>query len=238
MKQIFITSIIVAFMAMSQNAFSGVRIIGANCYHLTDEGCLTTAPYQGGVATSIEILVDLSKDPNFRSTNWWVNFRENNGTNPADFTYVKSQFRHIGGYKYTTWHHMKIPQGTHGCGFITILNDENNNPVADNGGISFPICSGYYKQSNPNLAENFDEFKVYPNPIENDFSVEFQAKQNEDITFQIFDIEGRSLYQTQFLNQEAGLFSKQMDNLNLEKGIYFYRIYTGNLQKTIKVTKL
>jgi len=244
MKQIFITTLLIAFLAVSKNAFSIGAIVASNCHHITDEGCLTTVPYQGGTTTSIKIDVDFSQDRDAYFTDWWVNFRENNGTNPTDFRYERGQFYHLGGYKFRAWHHIKLPPEAHSCGFITILNDENNNPIDVDkpGGISFHICEGYYKQSNSNLsnhsAGSFDEYKVYPNPIENDFSVEFRAKQREDVTFQVFDIEGRSIYLTQFLNQEAGFHSKQIDNLNLKKGIYFCKIHTRNLQKTIKVTKL
>jgi len=80
------------------------------------------------------------------------------------------------------------------------------------------------------------QFLVYPNPIVNDFFVQYTGSETEDILFEIFDIQGNSIYETTFEQQPN--FSKHINDLKLSKGLYFCSIRNANFQQAIKIEKL
>lgn len=251
MKQIFITSIIVAFMAMSQNAFSG-RIIEANCPGMGPT-CMQLEP--NGTA-EIKILVNPYL-VNIQNTYWSVGLGTSENT-WTSFQYPQD-FVHEGGGIFSSTYFMPVNNNS-SYNFILNLKDDKHNVKASwrpAGGRGFQVCQGNNRQSadlNLNLGteknisnedlnsqssiDNFDKYAVYPNPIEKDFTVAYQALQNEEVTLQIFDLKGKEIYTEKFIHQDNGLYSKQINNLSLLKGIYLCRIKTLNTEKTMKITKL
>lgn len=258
MKQVIFTTFLIAYIAISQNAFSQAGIIG-NCPHYDPvTQCLTpydATPFEGQTATKIEVSFQkIGKNPTIENTNWYVWFLSSDG---QQVLIPKSDFvKELGVYKYknnynASWFWFPLPPNATSFSFTMYLMKQNGT-VAKSFYAPFQICQGNNRLSSPDLQgtknnssisieslENVTEdFKIYPNPVISDFTVEYQSIQNEVVVFQIFDIEGRTIYTTQFEGQDTGFYARQFNNLNLTKGLYFFNIQSDNFKKMLKVTKL
>ena len=62
---------------------------------------------------------------------------------------------------------------------------------------------------------------VYPNPTQGSLVMAYDLKDYKNITFEIFDVQGKkmAIYP---INAEEHQFN--IENLNLENGVYFYTI--------------
>jgi len=98
--------------------------------------------------------------------------------------------------------------------------------------MAFEICRVTDVESTLLLDK---QFLVYPNPIVNDFIIQYTGSQNEDIVLEIFDIQGNSIYKTAFEQQPN--YSKHVNDLKLSKGLYFCSIRNAKVLQTIKVEK-
>ncbi len=76
------------------------------------------------------------------------------------------------------------------------------------------------KNSEVEYAEGY-EIVIYPNPANNTLMIGYNLSEFKKVTFEIYDVQGKciSLYN---LNSDARKFD--IDNLNLQNGIYFYII--------------
>ncbi|MFT6065521.1 MAG: hypothetical protein ACJAYY_001317 [Paraglaciecola sp.] len=80
---------------------------------------------------------------------------------------------------------------------------------------------------------NFDlmNFRVYPNPVKQFFTVLSNGNNLKEVSIKIFNILGKKVL------EKKELTSNKIDVFNLEKGIYLLKIQKGNQQKTIKLIK-
>lgn len=244
MKNLIFALLVMACIAFSKDVKAADccgELVVSNCRDFDkNEGCLNR-PSNG--VSWILMKVDTKHMPEIEFTNWKVVLTYNDGTNDNYVTRYKHQFGYIPEEEvYALWAWIYIPYGAPNCTFAIHLHDEDGYLLHTHlpaylYDVGFPICGGNYKLSN-SMNENFDEYKIYPNPVVRDFTVEYQAIQNEETALEIFDINGNSIYIRQFEHKNSGLHSKQINNLNLTKGIYFCRIKTAESEKTIKITKL
>jgi hypothetical protein len=88
------------------------------------------------------------------------------------------------------------------------------------------------------IANNSIELNAYPNPFRAGFNLSVTSTKADDIIVQLFDINGRQVYQNKFGNAMAGTntFRIEMNNA-LPTGIYIAKIIFKN-QNTIKTLKL
>lgn len=244
-------------MAISENAICGNKILITNCRdYNTDKKCLTRYANSN---TEIAIYVDFADVPNNEeSKNWYVRF---NPSPTATATIIpKASFGYdYDSLRYVFHHQFPLDPNVGSSAFTVNLWSADNTWNIARENLFFYICTGNNRLSNTQTSNseevknnsdenfdfhslsnqnNFDGYQIYPNPIEQDFTVDYQAIQNEEVTFQILDIEGRSIYTTQIKHPHDGIYSKRIDNLDLTKGLYFCRIQSANSQKIIKVTKL
>ena len=72
--------------------------------------------------------------------------------------------------------------------------------------------------------------KVYPNPFQSEFKIDYTIIQNSDVMIEIYDNSGKRLRSISKLNQKAGLYSEtiQSNKLGEQLGIYHIRIIAGN----------
>jgi len=93
--------------------------------------------------------------------------------------------------------------------------------------------------SSLNFNQNLATFnRIYPNPIKTYFTIEYYAIQDEEVNFQIYDINGSRIYETSFTHHNTGLHSKYFNDLKLAKGIYYCKIRSDKFQNVFKVQKL
>ena len=98
----------------------------------------------------------------------------------------------------------------------------------DNGSLvswSLELCT-----SEPVLGINtyvFSDFKVYPNPSDGNFNVEFSSKNTSDVDIILFDLLGRKIAQKTYKTK----FNSFKENLNMNhisSGIYILQVKRGN----------
>ena len=85
------------------------------------------------------------------------------------------------------------------------------------------------KQNN----KNDGELKVYPNPNNGTFNLEFSANYTSPLTLELVDFTGRTVYQTKLQHQFKSIVSIQTDNLS--SGLYAVVLKTDREQITKKI---
>jgi parallel beta-helix repeat protein len=88
------------------------------------------------------------------------------------------------------------------------------------------------------VPENLEArgLNIYPNPVNENLTLDFGLLIGEDININIFDIQGRVLISDQ-INGESGAFQKVISVNSLTDGIYFVRIATNDEIITKKIVK-
>jgi Secretion system C-terminal sorting domain len=75
-------------------------------------------------------------------------------------------------------------------------------------------------------------FKVYPNPTKNNLTISFDNQVGNEVTTELFDITGKSVYKNKLL---TGLLATNLELPNLESGVYFLNIIDGNKSNTQRI---
>lgn len=78
-----------------------------------------------------------------------------------------------------------------------------------------------------NDHEKASSLNVFPNPSNGLVNLELALEKAAQVQFQIFDLQGKSIYSLDLGKQQAGKLSTQInkDGINLQKGIYFARLF-------------
>jgi hypothetical protein len=84
-------------------------------------------------------------------------------------------------------------------------------------------------------AETFSEkLFLYPNPVVNELNISLSQITSEQITIEIYSLEGKKLY-CHYINQSGGVYSLNVEFLI--KGIYIFKLQTNNQVSTAKFVK-
>lgn len=78
---------------------------------------------------------------------------------------------------------------------------------------------------------NVEEFALYPNPNNGEFTVKLQSHSNSNINISVFDIQGRSVFNNSFNNTTN--FNQVVKLNNVQAGMYFVKVTDGS-KETIK----
>jgi photosystem II stability/assembly factor-like uncharacterized protein len=74
--------------------------------------------------------------------------------------------------------------------------------------------------------------KLYPNPVQDFATIEFNLNSVSDVNIRIFDINGRMVKELNFNQRPAGLLKERINLNELSTGAYFMQMQAGN-QKTM-----
>jgi hypothetical protein len=94
----------------------------------------------------------------------------------------------------------------------------------DGGSISawsLDICSTLGVNENA-----LQDFSLYPNPNDGNFTVKFTSNNSDDVLVAIFDMRGRQIYKNQFSN--TGNFNESIDLNTIQAGVYLVSITNGD----------
>jgi len=130
---------------------------------------------------------------------------------------------------YVYLHMLPVDAGAQTGSFTIRLNSK----VEYEHSMAFEICRVTDVETTLQLDQ---QIRVYPNPIVNDFVIEYNGLEKDDIQIEIFDIQGHSIYKTTF--QQQPNFSKHINDLKLSKGLYFCSMRNAKFRQIIKVEKL
>ena len=92
--------------------------------------------------------------------------------------------------------------------------------------------------SEPVLGVNnvvFVEFKVYPNPSDGRFRVQFTSDDDGDVLITIFDLVGRKVAERRY-SGSSNSFDEEMQVEGLSSGLYILRVRRGNKISSQKIT--
>ena len=90
--------------------------------------------------------------------------------------------------------------------------------------------------SNTEELSNLDRLSVYPNPVDEELTIEFSAQTNEKVQIVIQDISGKS-HQQQEIKGMAGSNLVIMNTADLAAGTYFATIRIGQQSKVVQFVK-
>lgn len=127
---------------------------------------------------------------------------------------------------------------------LSNLNGKNNNGTwtllaADyfNGDIgtinnwSIEVCA----QTATLVMEDFglDNFVVYPNPNNGEFTVQFNSNSTNEIFINVHDMRGREIFSKNY--QNSGLFAESLKLDNVQAGVYLVTVQDGNRKEVKKI---
>jgi hypothetical protein len=128
-----------------------------------------------------------------------------------------------------------------GTGNISIIEQHIfHNP--DNPALGFvdyiPIYIPVSIENNSTIVTDYNLSNAYPNPFNPETIIKFSIPQKENVTLEVFDINGKSvrlLLNSQF---NKGAYNVTFNAEGLASGIYFYRLSAGNFSDTKKLILL
>jgi len=78
-----------------------------------------------------------------------------------------------------------------------------------------------------NINENtFQDFVLYPNPNNGNFTVKFSTVNSDDVTIEVYDMRGRQIYTNEFSNN--GNFNESIDLNTVQSGVYLVSVSNGD----------
>jgi len=114
------------------------------------------------------------------------------------------------------------------------ITDVNENLItSDINSVTLSICK---TGAIPNLSieeNNFEEFAIYPNPASNSFNLRLSSKFTKDISVEIFDINGRKLFNKSYSGKS--IFEENIDVSTLPQGLYIVKVEQANILTSEKL---
>ena len=112
-----------------------------------------------------------------------------------------------------------------------LLRDFYNGDIGQLNSWSVEICS----QTAVLSTENFGlaGFKIYPNPNNGNFNVQFDSNSGNEININVHDIRGRQIFTKSY--QNTGLFNQNLELNTVQSGVYMVTVQDGDKKETKKI---
>lgn len=79
------------------------------------------------------------------------------------------------------------------------------------------------------------KISTYPNPANNEFSIEYFLKKEATVQFKFYDVTGKEIQEAETIISSIGLNKKTFNLSGISSGFYYCNMQIENQQKTIKV---
>jgi uncharacterized surface protein with fasciclin (FAS1) repeats len=109
------------------------------------------------------------------------------------------------------------------------------NLIASNGVIHVIDAVLIPTLSSIDNLSSVDELKVFPNPTNNQFTLDIELNASERVTVDMINIVGQVVKSIDLGTRSAGLNREYIDVNDLSEGIYFMNLTVGGTQGTVKV---
>ncbi len=86
--------------------------------------------------------------------------------------------------------------------------------------------------TNPSVITKYDLSQNYPNPFNPTTNIKFAIPKSGHVSLKVFDIMGREMVSLINENLETGEYEVSLNGSNLNSGVYFYQLKTGNFVST------
>ena len=90
---------------------------------------------------------------------------------------------------------------------------------------------------NPEKAIQDFNLKLYPNPVENDLTIQYELYNNENIQIELYTIDGQMLKQDYLYGQGSGVHQYALSTSNLLDGVYVVKVIGDHTCKTVSFVK-
>jgi subtilisin-like proprotein convertase family protein len=127
-------------------------------------------------------------------------------------------------------------------GFITYVNTETSS-FSDEFKVDLTsVLRGWLPNQTIHIRErslsiednSFQGFRLWPNPINNVFKIQFTSFDTKKVNIGLYDLQGRQILQT-FEDSKSNVFTKEINIQDIASGIYLLTIQQGNKRITKKV---
>jgi len=109
--------------------------------------------------------------------------------------------------------------------------------IYDLAGNSTPKTRNFYSDTTNSILENkISEFKLYPNPTNSNFTIEYSSQKPEDISYKLYNSQGQEL-EKKLIKSKAGKNKFNVSLGNYSKGIYFLNFISSNYSKAEIIIK-
>jgi flagellar hook assembly protein FlgD len=101
-----------------------------------------------------------------------------------------------------------------------------------------PVLTGSYwdfATALVNKTANSASINCYPNPFNHSTRIELNIEAKSNVIASVYDIRGKLVKELYNGEMQAGVETLDFDGSDLEKGIYFAKIATGNNNYTVKM---
>ncbi|UTW60782.1 T9SS type A sorting domain-containing protein [bacterium SCSIO 12741] len=114
-----------------------------------------------------------------------------------------------------------------------LLNGCDNDPFDGYTYSNFSADFGSFNIFTPEV-ELLQEFRIYPNPTNGAFFIEFTTLRSEDVSIEIMDSRGRMVFERSW-NNVSGAFREPVDLTGVAVGVYQLRVKTDGELKVRKI---
>jgi hypothetical protein len=94
--------------------------------------------------------------------------------------------------------------------------------------------NSYFVLANNSIQKDEANIKIYPNPVNDHFTIDITNVKANEITTTISGIDGRIVFNKTFKRNSLNL---KINASSFESGIYFVRIKTNNTNKILRIVK-
>ncbi|MEY3343664.1 MAG: hypothetical protein RL090_1348 [Bacteroidota bacterium] len=125
----------------------------------------------------------------------------------------------------------------YGVGNVTILDGNSNTVYFNNGIYSAQAARNFYGNTSLGLndASLESSLNIFPNPVSNSATVQFQLTSEETVSINVLNAVGQSVLQQNFGKLAASqTYNQSLDMSALSNGLYFMEIKAGNSTITRK----
>lgn len=114
--------------------------------------------------------------------------------------------------------------------------NDDNNPTGDviyKGSVSIEaLLSGV-----EDISTKVADLNIFPNPISSQFSISFDLKEADNVSAQLYSLDGKLMKELINEKMNSGNVNQQFDVNDLAAGIYLVKLNVGGATITKKIVK-
>ena len=102
---------------------------------------------------------------------------------------------------------------------------------------NYQYDAGYLGVGNAVSLINNWNLNIYPNPVEDQFTLRFSLEKPSKISYEILDVKGKIILDDNLKIQDSGIHEHQVSTEHLSKGIYFIKVNKNGISYSKKIVK-
>lgn len=115
--------------------------------------------------------------------------------------------------------------------YTLLLRDNARLDTGNLNNWSIEVCSQTVTLSTENFG--LADFKIYPNPNNGNFNVQFASNSGNAVQISVTDIRGRQIFTKEY--QNTGMFDQNLNLSNVQSGMYMVTVQDGERKEVKKI---